>query len=59
MGTIMSALLADAWAVETRGLTKYYGDRPVVQSLNLKIPAGVCTAFWAAMGPASQPPSKC
>ena len=39
-----------AWAIETRGLTKYYGGRPVVHSLDLRIPVGSVYGFLGRNG---------
>lgn len=38
------------YAIETRGLTRYYGDRPVVQNLNLKVPVGCVYGFLGRIG---------
>ena len=37
-------------AIVTRGLTKYYGKRPVVHDLNLSIPAGCVYGFLGRNG---------
>jgi ABC-2 type transport system ATP-binding protein len=37
-------------AIETRGLTKYYGGRPVVHALDLKIPVGCVYGFLGRNG---------
>ena len=37
-------------AIETRGLTKYYGDRPVVHALDLKVPVGCVYGFLGRNG---------
>ena len=37
-------------AIETRGLTKYYGGRPVVHALDLKIPIGCVYGFLGRNG---------
>lgn len=46
----MSAMPAGPFAIETQGLTKLYGDRPVVRSLDLKIPAGCVYGFLGRNG---------
>src|SRR6188768_4206027 len=37
-------------AIQTRGLTKYYGDRPVVHALDLRIPVGSVYGFLGRNG---------
>jgi ABC-2 type transport system ATP-binding protein len=37
-------------AIETRGLTKYYGDHPVVHALDLRIPTGCVYGFLGRNG---------
>ncbi len=37
-------------AIVTRGLTKYYGDKPVVRSLGLRVPAGCVYGFLGRNG---------
>ncbi|MGQ0634149.1 MAG: ABC transporter ATP-binding protein [Planctomycetaceae bacterium] len=37
-------------ALETRGLTKYYGGRPVVHALDLKVPVGCVYGFLGRNG---------
>lgn len=46
----MSAQTAGPLAIETQGLTKYFGDRPVVQALDLKISAGCVYGFLGRNG---------
>jgi ABC-2 type transport system ATP-binding protein len=38
------------YAIETRGLTKYYGGRPVVHALDFKIPVGCVYGFLGRNG---------
>ncbi len=38
------------YAIETRGLTKYYGNKAVVRSLDLKIPTGCVYGFLGRNG---------
>lgn len=45
-----SSSKAGAWAIETRGLTKYYGGRPVVHALDLRIPVGSVYGFLGRNG---------
>lgn len=40
----------NGYAIETRGLTKYYGGRPVVHALDLKVPAGTVYGFLGRNG---------
>jgi ABC-2 type transport system ATP-binding protein len=46
----MSAPTATPFAVETSGLTKCYGGRPVVHALDLKIPLGCVYGFLGRNG---------
>lgn len=41
---------SSAHAIETRGLTKYYGGRPVVNALDLRIPVGCVYGFLGRNG---------
>ncbi|MFV0442723.1 MAG: ABC transporter ATP-binding protein [Planctomycetaceae bacterium] len=38
------------YSIETRGLTRYYGNRPVVHDLNLKVPVGCVYGFLGRNG---------
>jgi ABC-2 type transport system ATP-binding protein len=42
--------MPSAPAIETRGLTKYYGGRPVVHALDLRIPVGCVYGFLGRNG---------
>jgi ABC-2 type transport system ATP-binding protein len=46
----MSAPVTSQFAVETSGLTKCYGGRPVVHALDLKIPVGCVYGFLGRNG---------
>jgi hypothetical protein len=46
-------------AVHTRGLTKRYGPRTVVDTLDIDIPAGVVAGFVGPTAPAKRPPFGC
>ena len=39
-----------SYAIETRGLTKYYGNKAVVRSLDLKVPTGCVYGFLGRNG---------
>ena len=39
-----------SFAIQTRGLTKFYGNRPVVRSLDLQVPAGCVYGFLGRNG---------
>ncbi|MDB5338417.1 MAG: ytrB [Planctomycetaceae bacterium] len=38
------------YAIQTRGLTKFYGNKPVVRSLDLKVPTGCVYGFLGRNG---------
>jgi ABC-2 type transport system ATP-binding protein len=48
--TTLPSNLTPQPAIETRGLTKTYGGRPVVQALDLKVPAGCVYGFLGRNG---------
>ncbi len=45
-------------AIATQRLTKFYGRRPVVRDLNLRVPRGCVFGLLGATGPANRRPSK-
>ena len=49
----------NTYAIDVHGLTKRFGQRTIVDNIDIRIKSGTIWAFWAPTAAAKPPPSAC